>query len=617
MQQVVILPGVTSWYLAQGYKAHVVDSCTYLTGAFRLVSTIRKKKDARLWGFESATEIQTAVMNYLAEYRIAGQALHNYKVSNLRYFRQKVQPFRDLPEIHSREEIEQHEAWLAALRSLPSSKLGNNNRSYPEFHKTIILRLYRDEERQVGLGAKPDGHEIWRRYKIALQAKYRELYEAGLNPVEKEFQAMTPQSVNRIISSAETRVLHGGARHGKAWEKRHARPHHKRGKPEIFGVLTGDGVSLGTLVKPGKGSKRSKSESLYIWMWRDWATGATLGWRFGRGGENIQMVIQSIGDVYLRFGLLPKTVQVDDKMKQKPEVKLFFERLGIRIMGKEIYNPQGLYAEVGNKGFNRTHRRVDEDWVNRTAHNENFTRNWEDLKDGKEIKSEEQARAMVERIITIENGRVREGQKLTPIERFTQGYADLERRPVDERFAAFYFGDRRTTSVVKGTFRLTPEANGQQYDYVLEDWTSHLPKDSDRFKIVACWLPSDPETVYAFSHVGESYLGTCTRKGEYNPDPFEQTDADRAEIARQSRQIQKFDTAKRNAQEALGQTEELYDLDRDLLVEELRKQRFADELERGQLPELAPAAQAEPQPEETEQPDDGPDFDEFINYRKS
>lgn len=615
MQQVLVSPAVQSWYLGEGYPRHVVESCTYLAGSFRLLDTIRSKAAARQWGFESATEVAEAMREWLLGYRIGGMSLHNFNVGNLRVFRRKAAPFRDLRDLLTLEELRQDEGWLTALESLPSGKLGNQHRRYPEFHYALILRLYRDEMRAEGLGAKPDGEEIHRRYVLMLYHQRREMAAAGKVIDEQDWEAMSARTVTRYIASAEVQALHGGARHGKAWEKRHARPHHRRGKPSIFGTLTGDGVSLGTLVAPGPNSSRTRSESLYVWMWRDWATGATLGWRFGRGGESIDMVTQSLGDVYRRLGRLPAVVQVDDKMRKKPQVRDFFQRLGMEVQGKEFYNPQELYAETGNREFNRIHRRVDTDWVNRTAHAENFRRDWEDLKEGKRIKTEQEAIALVERIIAIQNGTPRESLNgLSPLEALQQGLEQVQGREVDARYAAFYFGMRRITTVRKGVFQLTPEASGQQYEYVLQDYAQYLPANADRLKVLACWL--DPGEVHVFTE-GEAYLATCRQRGRYNPNPWEQTQADKDEIARQSAEVERYERAKREAAAKLQQVEELYDLDYDTLVADLRHSRWSDAIERGTLPDVpAQGGPVAPDPEPETPAEDGPIYDEFLLYRK-
>jgi hypothetical protein len=545
---------VPAYYLGCGYEAHVAASCHYVLRVF--VEVAQGPAARRRWGWAGTEAMYREVMGHLASHRIGGRALHNAGFKSLRHFLDRLSPFRGLPPAP---EARGSEEWRRALDSLPSRKLGMRNHARPDFHRALVIEIWRDGERQEGLGALPDLREVHRRYCHVLLAKRRELESSGLECSDKDFKPYTVQHLSNILNAAGVRLLHGGARYGKAWELREAAPHHHRGKPAPWAVLTGDGVTLGTLVAAGPGSPRSRTESLTVWIWRDWHSGATVGWAFGRGGESPAMVAEALGSVYKRYGRLPGSVQLDDKMRHKSGVGEMLERLGIRVMGKEAYRPQGLYAETGNRAFNRIHRQVDADWVNRTARSDDFRRAWEDLRPGRQVKSEAEAREMVEQVIDLQNrtpsaslgGR-------TPLEALA--LAGPSPAPHDPRYLAWYFGERRKAAVRRGVIVITPELSGERVRYTLEDYARHLPQDEASLRVYACWHGSEHQSVEVFTLEGK-WIDTARRTETYNPDPLAQTGEDLRVAASQSREVERYKRAVSAAAAEVRQVLEEHDVE--------------------------------------------------------
>jgi hypothetical protein len=229
--------------------------------------------------------------------------------------------------------------------------------------------------------------------------------------------------------------------------------------------------------------------------------------------------------------------------------------------------------------------------VNRTAHGDNFRRAWEDLRPGKEIKSEAEARALAEDIIAVQNGTASEALGgRSPMEVLALAQAESPAREPEMRHLAWYFGKRRKAAVRRGVIQITPELDGRRIRYMLDDYARHLPHNAARLEVIVCWYGSF-ETVHAYSLDGR-FLDTCRQVELYNPDPLTRTEDDRRIIAEQSAQVEKFRQRERGAAADADRVLELHDIDYARLMDHTRAARFGTERARGMQPAPAHAEAA-------------------------
>lgn len=565
---VQVSPIVKAYYLDKDLGVYIAESCSYLAAVCYELSKIRLKVEVVPYGFASVTDMREAVMQHLNGYELSYQdgkhiskkPIHNFKMSNVRrFYMSKIEPFNCLKPLTSIKDVDEY--WKKALDSLPSGKLKNQNRAFPEWHEDLVLKIYAGDYGIIDdIGAKPTPKRIHELYCEMLKNLVADLEAEGVVDAKGEYKPMTYVNVHKIVNNMHTRAFHAKTRDGKLYEKEF-KPHHHRAKPEVFAILTGDGVSLGRLTKSEDGSTTQK---IYAWIWRDWSTGASLGWEFGRGGESSEMMFKSLAKVYQRFGGLPSVVQIDDKVSKKPEVIEMFSRLGIRVMGKEVYNPQSLYAETGNRQMNRIHRAIDPYWVNLTNHKKDFMRKIEEM----EMKASEKVRTFpetiekIETIIAVQNGTpVARLQGKTPLESFAEQLKTNENWQIratklDARWAAYYFAGyfkkERTTAVNNGYFKLTTVPGEAAKLYMLKCFASEIPQNDNTFLVRCCWFDEGNE-VYVFKvgnahrkndKIGDRYLEMCAPHTGYNPDVTSQTDLDKAIIAEQSAQVARFEREK-------------------------------------------------------------------------
>lgn len=597
---------VEEYYFSMGLSLSICKQLQRMSSVFWVLANINCKSDANAWGFGSATEMKTAVMAELNAHR---DSLHNFNVQNLRVFTDKMKPFLGLGALESG--VELSDPWKLALESLVSKKIGMQNRAYPAFHYEIIRFLYADMLKTVRKGAKLDDTEIHRRYTDTLRLKYNDLVAGNMKPDDKDFQAMSRRNVREIVNSLYTEAFFGAERHGKGYMKRNYSPYHHRGKPGVMSILSSDGISLGELVTGGK---------VTAWIWWDWASGAALGAAFAQGGESVDMVISSFRSVYLKTGVLPKAVQIDDKMRYKAGIKSFFERLGIDIdqMKKENYNPQESIAETRNRQLNRVHRKISGDWVNITNSSEEFTRRWEDVKDGKYKNVSEYERSVLDMLDIINGTPVDSLDGKCPMEVFTAGLLRLPKAEGSKRWERYYFGESSVVEVKRGCFKVVVKEGQKPVKYMVENWYSYLTQNEDSLMVRVCWLRENPEEVEIFrvnkqaksDRNHDEWLCSCKPYRLYNPLPDERTDQDDEAVKTQSKEVEKFRKAKRDALEKNKEVIENYDLLD--VVETAVTNRFEVERNAGKWKLERPAAENAIIHDANEEEEDGDIYNEYL-----
>jgi hypothetical protein len=621
IEEIALNKDYLSYYSDKGHGVYVSESCAYIASIIVATVAVRTKQDAQTYGFKGVIELREAVMEHLNNYELTytedrhyiKKRLHNFNVSNVRaFYMHKLSHFIDLGPVYTYERLCKSASWCKALDSLPSKKLNNTNAAYPSWHHDLIIDIYSGKYYKIkDLGAKPAPYLVYDLYTHILDELWEEMQAEGVCERPKDHNPMTLGNAYNILGNMQVKALVSATRHGKNIERNLYKPHFHRDKPAPFAVLTGDGVALGRLTRT---ESDKSSQKVYVWIWRDWATGASIGWDYGYG-ESHELIFGALAKVFLRFGSLPKVIQLDDKVSKKPEVIAFCERLGIKIMGKEHYNPQGLYAESGNKKLNQHQRAIDPYWVNITNKSEEFRRKAEDMQQvsSQRIRPYSETIETINKLITFQNGtpsQVLKGK--TPLESLSEALPSIQRNELDRRWAAYYFGKslgkERVTSVNRGKFYLTPEASGEQYVYILKCYAEELPQNSTSFKVRVCWFDEGKE-VYVFKvgvptrkndKVLDRFLEICTERELYNPDPLTQTEEDKRIQADQAKQIAYFEREKTAFETKIAENLEEKGLDVPALLQKAATKRVQKRVAAGDIEKVFPAKLTEAIAVETE-----------------
>jgi len=564
----------------------IADDCqTVAAWMLLLANDIRTNLHARERGFIDMGDCFEQVAKHLRN-----EGYHNIVLSgDGRRFRAKVAAFKLPATMDERNGVELVTAiGEERLRSLLSGKLGNQCAAKPDWHRSLVHRLY--IANRAGEGARLDAVEVQARYGYALADLLQSALEEHGDAVRiADYEPADARTVRNWIKEAS--VLAAAATHGKATATAKYRPHHHRAKPDVNALWSGDGWAA-----PTTGSTSRKT-----WIWYDANTGYAVGWCNSADGEgeSTRVVLAALRHAFETTGILPKAIQIDYSMMERDALKDVFGRLGIQVVAKEAGKPNSSYAERHNLELGKAWKRADANWIATSAASANTRRRREDIGHSIPKMDNEAWSAAVSNILRIYNGTPRPVLGLHPdrkaskinAERYycpkeawvrgtlTHPYPSKEGNEMptssgmaEEQYAwrAYYLGEKSEATVTRGDIWLRRE--GVAVAYRLDNYWEHIPARQDTLRVDVAYL--DEERVFVFHAATKAYIGIAPRVEQWQ-------EGDKAAIATQSAQAARYDKAAKNLTQSAGEIE-IGDA-----PNVLRKQR----LERGNAPTATPKPQ--------------------------
>jgi hypothetical protein len=424
------------------------------------------------------------------------------------------------------------------LKSLVDGRAGNQNalRLTPE-HQLFVLELARQ------------GNKLDDTYIHAL------LMESIKHPDWSHLEPVSRQTVSRWLRQPQTEALLARYRYGKAYARTKVEPFHLRALPKYsLSLVCGDGWSMGLPVnvpfghpllpmsmwrkRASMGNKGSMKTTLMVYIWFDAATGAILGYDFDVN-EPTALIRKSLRNLlHTTGGRVPLEAMLDRKSMENEGVKSMMTSLGIQFDdSKEPNAPWQNLAERNNKELGKWLRRMELNWVNRTAHNKEFTHNPDiETRRNDMIIDADDAMQKFVRLVAMYNQDVADNKpyRLTDaLNRINPACATM-----DDLNRIMLFGQHRKTSVHNGFIELTVDS--RKYTYELPDLFDFERKAIGK----QVWVQLDEaemDSIYVLlpdaqrpdDAAAANFYCQAKEAGRYNISRAERTSEERAELSRQ------------------------------------------------------------------------------------